>query len=152
MARYKDNPEVPDINKWVQPAKLALIKAFRMDGASMEEVAKYIGVSRSTLYYWQARDERIKNALKLGKLEAVALVENKFFDNACTSNSTKDQVRWLKYNKRDKYFDELPREYASQDSNQQLNNLLDKIGNALFETLDEDFTTKGMKTDFKEHE
>ena len=87
MARPKKNPTPPTLTEWVKPAKLALIKAYRVDGASLNDVANLIGVGRSTLYKWKAQEPKIEQALSMGKMEAVALVENRFFENALSNFS-----------------------------------------------------------------
>lgn len=132
MARPKKNPTPPTLTEWVKPAKLALIKAYRVDGASLNDVANLIGVGRSTLYKWKAQEPKIEQALSMGKMEAVALVENRFFENALVSNKPTDQLAWLRYNKRDKYFDEQPRAPKSDNVDSQLNALLDKIATELY--------------------
>lgn len=132
MARPKKNPTPPTLTEWVKPAKLALIKAYRVDGASLNEVANLIGVGRSTLYKWKAQEPKIEQALSMGKMEAVALVENRFFENALVSNKPTDQLAWLRYNKRDKYYDEQPRTPKSDNVDSQLNALLDKIATELY--------------------
>ena len=38
MARPKKNPTPPTLTEWVKPAKLALIKAYRVDGASLNDM------------------------------------------------------------------------------------------------------------------
>jgi hypothetical protein len=68
----------------------------------------------------------------MGKMEAVALVENRFFENALVSNKPTDQLAWLRYNKRDKYYDEQPRTPKSDNVDSQLNALLDKIATELY--------------------
>ncbi len=58
---------------------LAVLRAWKMAGLSDEEIAKRVGVSRSTLSEWKKKYERIRDALSSGKEFADSLVENSLF-------------------------------------------------------------------------
>ena len=68
MVKYRD---------WLEPEKLNLVRNWKMNGLTNEEVAKNMGIARSILYEWQNRFPELKDALKTGKAEANAIVENK---------------------------------------------------------------------------
>lgn len=95
MVKYKE---------WLTPEKLNLIRNWKMNGLTNEEVAKSMGIARSILYEWQNRFPELKDALKTGKAEANAIVENKLFQKAVKGNMTAI-IFYLKNNMRDKYND-----------------------------------------------
>lgn len=105
-----------EMEEWLKPEKLALIQNWRRDGLNIVQVAKMIGISESGFRKWRDRDSRFDAALKVGKLEAISLIENRFFQNALKSQKTADQIGWLKYNNRDKYYEELPRQSQQDDA------------------------------------
>ena len=57
----------------------AVLRAWKMAGLSDEEIAKRIGVSRSTLSEWKRKHEGIREALSSGREFADRLVENSLF-------------------------------------------------------------------------
>lgn len=89
---------------WLTPEKLLVIRNWRRHGLTVEEVANNIGIARQTLQRWSKEHKDIYDALKTGKSEAVALVENKLFLKAMSGNITAI-IFWLKNNVRDMYND-----------------------------------------------
>lgn len=89
---------------WLEPEKLLVIRNWRRHGLTVEEVANNIGVARQTLQRWSKDYQDIYDALKTGKEEAVALVENKLFLKAMSGNLTAI-IFWLKNNARETYND-----------------------------------------------
>lgn len=65
--------------KWESEEALAVLRTWKMAGLSDEEVAKKVGVSRSTLAEWKHKHEKIGEALASGREFADRLVENKLF-------------------------------------------------------------------------
>lgn len=53
--------------EWLQEENLILLKAWAMDGLTDEQIAKNIGINRTTLYEWKKKYPDIDNALKKGK-------------------------------------------------------------------------------------
>ena len=90
--------------EWLSPEKLNLVRNWKMNGLTNEEVAKNMGIARSILYEWQNKFPELKDALKTGKAEANAIVENKLFQKAVKGNMTAI-IFYLKNNMRDKYND-----------------------------------------------
>lgn len=103
--------------EWTQPDKLALIKGWRRNGLSVEEVASNMNINRSTLFAWQKRDARIRQALIVGKDEARMIVENKLFEKAIKGDNTA-MIYWLKNNWRDKYYETSTRPVVEEDKNE----------------------------------
>lgn len=89
---------------WLVPEKLLVIRNWKRHGLTDEEVANNIGVARQTLSRWSKDYKDIHDALKTGKEEAVALIENKLFLKAMSGNLTAI-IFWLKNNARDMYND-----------------------------------------------
>ncbi len=71
------------VQKWQQweerEENRAVLQAWKMAGLSDEEIAKRIGVSRSTLSEWKRKHEGIREALSSGREFADRLVENSLF-------------------------------------------------------------------------
>ena len=59
-----------------------MLEAWARDGLTDEQIAKNIGIGRTTLYEWRQKDSNIANALKKGKEVADIEVENALFKNA----------------------------------------------------------------------
>lgn len=118
--------------KWTTPYKIAVIRQWRRDGLSQEQVAANMGISHSTLKRWGTRNAELKDAYRNGKIEAIAMVESRFFANAVRSKRTQDQVNWLRYNHRSKYYEEAPHAAPGERSeNDALNLLLDRLNENL---------------------
>ena len=67
---------------WLTDDGLLLLAAWARDGLTDEDIAKKIGVSRSTLSDWKKRFSDISDALKKGKEIADVEVENALFKKA----------------------------------------------------------------------
>lgn len=89
---------------WLDPERLLLIRTWRRDGLTIEETARAMKINPDTLYKWMKRFPEINEALKTGKDEAVAVIENKLYQRALTGNMTAI-IFYLKNNWRDKYND-----------------------------------------------
>lgn len=69
--------------KWLLPENLTLIQGWRRDGLSDEQVAKNMGINRTTLYDWLKKYKDISDAYKKGSEVALYEVENALFKAAC---------------------------------------------------------------------
>lgn len=103
-------------NEWTSPDKLALIKGWRRNGLTVEQVAHNIGIHKATLFDWQNRDNRVKQAMMVGKEEAQMIIENKLFEKAMKGDNT-SMIFWLKNNWRDKYYETAPKAQIDEDKN-----------------------------------
>ena len=115
---------------WLTPEGLLKIEGWAQDGLTDEQIAKNIGISRSTLNVWKDRYSDISDALKKGKDVIDRQVENallkralgyeyeevkeKFEDGVITERTvtkkevvpdTTAQIFWLKNRKPDKWRD-----------------------------------------------
>jgi hypothetical protein len=116
-------------DQWLTPNGLLMIGAWARDGATDEELAKLMKISRSTLSEWKKRYEDIKTVLEDGKEVVDIKVENALLKNALAGDF-KAQKYWLNNRKphlwkdvreEDKqpdgtinvvYADEVPEEYG----------------------------------------
>ncbi len=67
---------------WITKDGLKKLEAWARDGLTDEQVAKNIGINRTTLYAWKNRYPDIDNALKRGKEVVDIEVENKLLQRA----------------------------------------------------------------------
>lgn len=67
---------------WTTPEGLEILRGLARRGLSDEDIAKSIGISRSTLYAWKNKYDAISDALKDGKLVADLAVESALFKKA----------------------------------------------------------------------
>lgn len=72
--------------KWLEPDGLTLLGAWARDGLTDEQIAKKMGVSRSTLNEWKKKHPDISDTLKKGKEVVDVEVENSLLKRAlgCT--------------------------------------------------------------------
>ncbi len=98
--------ESPTIDEWKEPEKLILLQGWSKSGLSMLQIAKNIGISRTTLYKWQSLNTDIKKALTTGREIADYQVENALFLAAITGNVTA-QIFWLKNRKPEQWRDKV---------------------------------------------
>lgn len=124
---------------WLTPEGLLKIEGWARDGLTDEQIAKNIGISRSTLNVWKDRYSDISDALKRGKDVIDRQVENallkralgyeyeevkeKFEDGVITERTvtkkevvpdTTAQIFWLKNRKPDKWRDKPAYEDTSE--------------------------------------
>lgn len=83
------------ITEWTTPEKLAVLKGWAISGLTREDIAKNIGISRTLLYEWQASNQSIAEALKLGTIEADCRVVNALYEKALNGDTTA-MIFWLK--------------------------------------------------------
>lgn len=84
--------------KWLEPEGLALIGGWARDGLTDEQIARNMGVSRSTLQEWRKRFPVISTTLKRNKDVADREVENALYKNAVGYAYT-ESTRELRYNR-----------------------------------------------------
>lgn len=134
--------------RWLEPDGLTLLEGWARDGLTDEQIAKNIGVSRSTLNEWKSKYSDISDALKKGKEVVDIQVENALlkralgydFQETRVEKSDKDgtkiiqtlkhipadttaQIFWLKNRQPGKWRDKP----AAPETSGQDNNLIDTI-------------------------
>lgn len=70
------------INEWLENDKLILLEGWARDGLTDEQIAKNIGINRTTLYDWKKKEVNIADALKKGKEVIDFEVENALLKRA----------------------------------------------------------------------
>lgn len=75
---------------WLEPENLIRLKGWARDGLTDEQVAKNMGITRSTLFEWKKKYSDISDALKEGKDTADREVENALYKAA--TGYTVDEV------------------------------------------------------------
>lgn len=68
--------------KWLEPENLILVQGWRRDGLADDQVARNLGVSRSTMYEWIKRFPEFAEAFKKGTEACVFEVENAMYKSA----------------------------------------------------------------------
>lgn len=141
------------INDWLEKDKLILLEGWARDGLTDEQIAKNIGINRTTLYDWKKKEVNIADALKKGKEVIDFEVENALLKKALGYTITikeekldkdgfvhtleKDvhippdttaQIFWLKNRQVKKWRDKV--EIADNDAIKKLDELLEAQRNA----------------------
>lgn len=137
------------INDWLEKDKLILLEGWARDGLTDEQIAKNIGINRTTLYDWKKKEINIADALKKGKEVVDFEVENALlkralgyeyeeetYENGILTKKVKKQVApdttaqifWLKNRQTKKWRDKV--EIADNDAIKKLDELLEAQKNA----------------------
>ena len=145
------------INEWLEKDKLILLGGWARDGLTDEQIAKNIGINRTTLYDWKKKEVNIADALKKGKEVIDFEVENALLKKALgytiTLNKqkvTKDgdvvditeevhvppdttaQIFWLKNSKKEQWREKVEVVKTDEDLqniNKNLSNIADLLNN-----------------------
>lgn len=96
--------------EWIKPENLLRIAGWAKDGLTDEEIAKNMGIVRSTLWEWRKKEPNISNSLRINKDIADRQVENVLFKTALEGNTTAI-IFWLKNRK--------PKEWRDQSNIEQ---------------------------------
>lgn len=83
-------------SEWLTPEGLLIIEGWARDGLVDEQIAKNIGISRSTLSVWKTKYPDISDALKKGKEVVDREVENALLKRALGyryTETTKEAVK-----------------------------------------------------------
>ena len=137
------------INDWLENDKLILLEGWARDGLTDEQIAKNIGINRTTLYDWKKKEVNIADALKKGKEVIDFEVENALlkralgyeyeeetYENGILTKKVKKQVPpdttaqifWLKNRQVKKWRDKV--EISDNDAIKKLDELLEAQRNA----------------------
>ncbi len=70
------------IQDWLEEDNLIKLEGWARDGLTEEQIAKNIGIDKTTLYRWKIKESNICNALKKGKEVVDFEVENALLKRA----------------------------------------------------------------------
>lgn len=76
------------VDEWLEAENLTLIKGWRRDGLTYEQIAHNMGVHVSCLYKWVKEHDELKEAIKKGEQVMVYEVENAMYKAALGYNVT----------------------------------------------------------------
>ena len=139
------------INEWLEKDKLILLEGWARDGLTDEQIAKNIGINRTTLYDWKKKETNIADALKKGKEVIDFEVENALlkralgyeyeeetYENGILTKKVKKQVApdttaqifWLKNRKKEQWREKVEVVKTDEDL-QNINKNISNIANLL---------------------
>ena len=139
------------INEWLEKDKLILLEGWARDGLTDEQIAKNIGINRTTLYDWKKKETNIADALKKGKEVIDFEVENALlkralgyeyeeetYENGILTKKVKKQVApdttaqifWLKNRKKEQWREKVEVVETDEDL-QNINKNIYNIANLL---------------------
>ena len=141
------------INEWLEKDKLILLEGWARDGLTDEQIAKNIGINRTTLYDWKKKETNIADALKKGKEVIDFEVENALlkralgyeyeeetYENGILTKKVKKQVApdttaqifWLKNRKKEQWREKVEVVETDEDLqniNKNISNIADLLNN-----------------------
>lgn len=141
------------INEWLEKDKLILLEGWARDGLTDEQIAKNIGINRTTLYDWKKKETNIADALKKGKKVIDFEVENALlkralgyeyeeetYENGILTKKVKKQVApdttaqifWLKNRKKEQWREKVEVVKTDDDLrkiNKNVSNIADLLNN-----------------------
>lgn len=91
--------------QWLTPEGLLKIEGWARDGLTMEDIAKNMGITRSTLNEWMKKYSDISDTIKKSKEVADRKVENSLYERALGGTNTVKKTFKLK----ETYYDEQGR-------------------------------------------
>ena len=139
------------INEWLEKDKLILLEGWAREGLTDEQIAKNIGINRTTLYDWKKKETNIADALKKGKEVIDFEVENallkralgyeyeeEIYENGILTKKIKKQVVpdttaqvfWLKNRKKEQWREKVEVVKTDEDL-QNINKNISNIANLL---------------------
>ena len=139
------------INEWLENDKLILLEGWAKNGLTDEQIAKNIGINRTTLYDWKKKEVNIADALKKGKEVIDFEVENALlkralgyeyeeetYENGILTKKVKKQVApdttaqifWLKNRKKEQWREKVEVVKTDEDL-QNINKNISNIANLL---------------------
>ncbi len=115
------------IKEWLEEDNLILLEGWARDGLTEDQIAKNMGITRTTLWEWKKKETNILNALKKGKEVVDFEVENALLKSALEGNVTA-QIFWLKNRKKEQWREK--QEYGNEQELNKLDKLLEEQKNA----------------------
>lgn len=113
------------INDWLEKDKLILLEGWAREGLTDEQIAKNMGISRTTLWDWKKKEPNILDTLKKGKDVVDFEVENALLKSALEGNVTA-QIFWLKNRRKLQWRDKVE-DFTTANELTKVDELLAKI-------------------------
>lgn len=113
------------IDDWLQKDKLILLEGWAREGLTDEQIAKNMGISRTTLWDWKKKEPNILDTLKKGKDVVDFEVENALLKSALEGNVTA-QIFWLKNRRKLQWRDKVE-DFTTANELTKVDELLAKI-------------------------
>ncbi len=113
------------IDDWLEKDKLILLEGWAREGLTDEQIAKNMGISRTTLWDWKKKEPNILDTLKKGKDVVDFEVENALLKSALEGNVTA-QIFWLKNRRKLQWRDKVE-DFSSANELTKVDELLAKI-------------------------
>lgn len=92
------------LSRLLEPEWLAVVEGRARDGMTEQEIARSLGISRTTLYHWKTEHPELAAALRKGKEAVDYQVESALLQTALGGNTTA-QLFWLRNRRPDKWKD-----------------------------------------------
>ena len=86
------------------PENLLRVQGWARDGLTLDDIARNLGIAKSTLCRWKDEEKELSDALKIGRDVADRVVENALYKTAIEGNVTA-QIFWLKNRKAQQWRD-----------------------------------------------
>lgn len=99
--------------EWNTPDQLIRIRGWAMDGLTDAQIARNIGIGRTTFYKWKNEHPEFANALVLSKDVADREIENALYKAAKKGNITA-MIYWLKNRKPEEWRDRREPDLSSE--------------------------------------
>ncbi|MDO4803872.1 MAG: helix-turn-helix domain-containing protein [Lachnospiraceae bacterium] len=85
--------------KWLEDDNLLLLKGWARDGLTDDEIAKKMGVSRSTFYAWCEKYSDISDTIKKAREPVDVILEDTAFDRATKWKTVREVTKERRFNR-----------------------------------------------------
>jgi len=97
---------------WEKPERLEQIEEWAAKGLILDEIAKNMGIVRSTLYHWRQASDLISTAIKRGEEAIIDRVEHALIDSAIEDRNITAMIFYLKNKRPDAWKDKRENEIS----------------------------------------
>lgn len=104
-----------DVKDWETPKALEKIYDWCINGLSVAQIAKNIGISSSTWYIWLKTNDKIRETVLQGKRHSDDQVENALYKHCIEDRDTRSMIFWLKNRRPDKWSERFETENTNRN-------------------------------------
>ena len=83
--------------EWLEPDNLTLVRGWRRDGLTDQQIADKIGIKRTTIYAWRDKYKDFDDAYKKGSEVSLVEVENALYKSAIGYDVTETEQEEVTY-------------------------------------------------------